>query len=72
MDDAAPAGYAVRLPDFEGPLDVLLRLIERQELEISRVSLALVADQFLAYVAALPEPGPACWPRSWWWPPSCC
>jgi segregation and condensation protein A len=57
MDDAR-AGYAVRLPDFEGPLDVLLRLIERQELEISRVSLALVADQFLAYVAELPEPAP--------------
>jgi segregation and condensation protein A len=56
-DPAAPA-YAVRLPDFEGPLDVLLRLIERQELEISKVSLALVADQFLAYVAELPAPEP--------------
>ncbi len=58
MDDAAPPAYAVRLPDFEGPLDVLLRLIERQELEITRVSLALVADQFLEYCGALPEPEP--------------
>src|SRR5437868_13214025 len=58
MDEAPPAPYAVRLPDFEGPLDVLLRLIERQELEISKVSLALVADQFLEYVAALPAPEP--------------
>ncbi|HMA38419.1 MAG TPA: ScpA family protein [Chloroflexia bacterium] len=56
--ESAPAGYAVRLPDFEGPLDVLLRLIERQELAISQVSLALVADQFLAYVEALPAPEP--------------
>ncbi|MGI8587875.1 MAG: segregation and condensation protein A [Chloroflexia bacterium] len=58
MDDAPREAYAVRLPDFEGPLDVLLRLIERQELEISKVSLALVADGFLAYVEALPAPEP--------------
>ena len=51
--------FAVRLPDFAGPLDVLLRLIERQELEISKVSLAQVADGFLAYVAALRTPEPA-------------
>ncbi len=50
--------FAVRLPDFAGPLDVLLRLIERQELEISQVSLARVADGFLAYAAALREPEP--------------
>ena len=48
--------YEVRLPLYEGPLDVLLRLIERRELEISTISLALVTDQFLAYVAALQEP----------------
>jgi segregation and condensation protein A len=32
-----------------------LRLIEREELDISKVSLAIVADQFLAYVATLQE-----------------
>ena len=47
--------YRVALDVFEGPLDLLLRLIERQELDISKVSLALVADQFLAYVATLQE-----------------
>lgn len=40
---------------FEGPLDVLLRLIERRELDITRVSLALVTDQFLAHIAVLRE-----------------
>jgi segregation and condensation protein A len=50
--------YAVRLPDFEGPLDVLLRLIEKRELEISKVALAEVADQFLDYVNQLREPEP--------------
>jgi segregation and condensation protein A len=58
VEPSESPAYAVRLPDFEGPLDVLLRLIERQELEISKVSLALVADQFLEYVEALPAPEP--------------
>jgi segregation and condensation protein A len=48
-------GYRVRLAVFEGPLDLLLHLIEREELEITRVSLARVTDQYLAYLAALEE-----------------
>lgn len=47
--------YRVTLDVFEGPLDLLLRLIEREELDISRVSLSLVADQYLAHVAQLSE-----------------
>jgi segregation and condensation protein A len=39
--------WQLRLPTFEGPLDVLLRLIEKQQLPITDVSLALVSDQFL-------------------------
>lgn len=42
--------YHVRLPVFEGPLDLLLHLIEREKLDISTVSLAQVTDQFLAYI----------------------
>ena len=40
---------------FEGPLDLLLHLIEQEELDITTVSLALVADQFLAHLALLRE-----------------
>src|SRR5829696_2958195 len=43
-------GYQLRLPTFEGPLDVLLRLIERSQLAIADVSLVAVTDQFLAYL----------------------
>ena len=39
--------WQLRLPSFEGPLDVLLRLIEKQQLPITEVSLALVSHQFL-------------------------
>jgi segregation and condensation protein A len=46
-------GYQLYLPTFEGPLDVLLRLIELHELAITDVSLVAVTDQFLAHFAAL-------------------
>src|SRR5688500_7437705 len=46
-------GYQLRLPTFEGPLDVLLRLIERDQLAIADVSLVAVTDQFLRYVESL-------------------
>ncbi|MGH2613698.1 MAG: segregation and condensation protein A [Thermomicrobiales bacterium] len=51
--------YQLRLPNFEGPLDVLLRLIERDQLEISELSLLAVFDQFMAYMHALDAPPPA-------------
>ncbi len=51
--------YQCRLPGFEGPLDVLLRLIERRELDITAISLAAVADQFLEHLAGLPDRDPA-------------
>jgi segregation and condensation protein A len=42
--------YQVRLPVFEGPLDLLLQLIERERLDISVVSIAAVTEQFLIHV----------------------
>jgi segregation and condensation protein A len=47
--------YRVRLAVFEGPLDLLLHLIEREELDITRVSLARVTDQYMEYLGALEE-----------------
>ena len=44
------ASYQLSLPGFEGPLDLLLRLIERKGLAITDVSLVQVADQYLAQV----------------------
>lgn len=45
--------YQVKLPVFEGPLDLLLYLIEREELDITAVSLAAVTEQYLAYMNLL-------------------
>ena len=47
--------YTVHIPVFEGPFDLLLQLIERERLDISAVSLAAVADQFLAHMTELED-----------------
>ncbi len=49
------SSYTVNLPVYEGPLDLLLDLIERAELDVTAVSLAQVTDQYLAYVHALEQ-----------------
>src|SRR5438270_8271544 len=51
--------FEVRLEVFEGPLDLLLKLIERRQLEISKVSLAEVAESFLRYLDVHPDMPPA-------------
>ena len=48
-------GYKVQTPVYEGPLDLLLNLIENAELDITAVSLALVTDQYLVYLKSLEE-----------------
>lgn len=44
--------FKVQLEKFEGPLDLLLKLIEEQKLDITRLDLAKVADDYLEYVRA--------------------
>lgn len=62
MSSASPqarlTGYEVQLPVFQGPLDLLLHLIEQQQLDITVVSLAQVTDQYLRYLTALESVDP--------------
>lgn len=44
--------YHIQLPQFEGPLELLLALIEKQKLDVTRVSLAKITDQYLEYIAS--------------------
>jgi segregation and condensation protein A len=50
--------YQLHLPSFEGPLDVLLSLIERDQLEISDLSLVAVTDGFLDHIGAMGDAPP--------------
>jgi len=47
--------YKVVTPVFEGPLDLLLQLIEKAELDITKLSLAIVTDQFLDYIQQIQD-----------------
>jgi segregation and condensation protein A len=53
VDGAAPTGFAVHLDNFEGPFDLLLRLIAKHELDITEVALSRVTDEFISHIKAL-------------------
>lgn len=47
--------YTIDLPSFAGPLDLLLHLIERQELDITAISLVHVTEQYLNQIEQLKQ-----------------
>jgi len=47
--------YKIKLEQFEGPLDLLLQLIEQQEMDITQVSLANITEQYLQYINKTPD-----------------
>ena len=59
LERTASRMVQLRLPAYEGPLELLLELIESRKLDISELSLAQVADQYLAQVAAMSSPDAA-------------
>ncbi len=50
--------YEIKIEKFQGPLNLLLQLIEQEELDISEVSLAQVTDQYLTYLKQVEELNP--------------
>ncbi|SJN11104.1 Segregation and condensation protein A [Leucobacter sp. 7(1)] len=57
-DPSAPeAGFHVTLEVFDGPFDLLLSLIGKHELDITEVSLSLVTDEFISYLASIEGQG---------------
>jgi len=49
------ASYTIKLPQFEGPFDLLLFFIERDELDINDIPIAKITDDFLGYVRQMEE-----------------
>lgn len=47
--------YQVRIENFEGPLDLLLHLIKKNEINIYDIPIAMIARQYLAYIEAMKE-----------------
>jgi segregation and condensation protein A len=50
-----PESWKVQLPVFEGPLDLLLHLIKANEVEITDIPVAVICDQFHAYLGLMEE-----------------
>jgi segregation and condensation protein A len=51
--DAGNATYSVTLPSFEGPLDLLLHLCQKHELDILDIPIGFVTEKYLEYLAIM-------------------
>ena len=55
MADEARPGHSVKIEslDFEGPLDLLVYLVQKNEVDIWDIPIALITEQFLAYLQGM-------------------
>ena len=54
-DEQTELPYQVRIENFEGPLDLLLHLIKKSEINIYDIPIHLIAQQYLTYIEAMEE-----------------
>ncbi|HET6514838.1 MAG TPA: segregation/condensation protein A, partial [Thermodesulfovibrionales bacterium] len=47
--------YSIKLPVFEGPLDLLLHLIRENKIDIYDIPIALITHQYLEYIEIMKE-----------------
>ncbi|HET9961315.1 MAG TPA: segregation/condensation protein A [Nitrospiraceae bacterium] len=53
--DQTELPYQVKIENFEGPLDLLLHLIKKNEINIYDIPVALIAQQYLDYLSVMKE-----------------
>ena len=53
--ESSPDAYKVKLESFEGPLDLLLYLIRKNEVNIYDIPIKLITEQYLAYIGLMQE-----------------
>jgi segregation and condensation protein A len=51
--ESSPDAYAVRLEAFQGPLDLLIHLIKKNEVNIYDIPISLITAQYLEYIALM-------------------
>ncbi|MEO8379445.1 MAG: segregation/condensation protein A [Acidobacteriota bacterium] len=54
-DEPAAAAYQLTLPSFHGPLDLLLHLIRKHEVDIYDIPIVLITEQYNTYLEAMSE-----------------
>lgn len=53
--ESSPDAYKVKLETFEGPLDLLIHLIKKNEVDIYDIPISLITEQYLGYIEVLQE-----------------
>jgi segregation and condensation protein A len=53
--ESSPDAYKVKLDSFEGPLDLLIHLIRKNEVNIYDIPIALITEQYLSFIALMQE-----------------
>lgn len=53
--DSSEISYSIKLPAFEGPLDLLLHLIRENKIDIYDIPIALITHQYLEYLEIMKE-----------------
>jgi segregation and condensation protein A len=53
--ESSPDAYKVKLDTFEGPLDLLIHLIRKNEVNVYDIPIALITEQYLSYIALMQE-----------------
>jgi segregation and condensation protein A len=53
--ESSPDAYRVKLESFEGPLDLLLHLIRKNEMSIYDIKLSVITEQYLGYIELMQE-----------------
>jgi len=49
------AAFAIKVADFDGPLDLLIQLIEKNNIDVYDIPIASVTEQYMKYLAAMQE-----------------
>jgi segregation and condensation protein A len=53
VETGSAGGYSVTLPSFEGPLDLLLHLCQKHELDILDIPISFITEKYLEYLAVM-------------------
>ena len=53
--ESSPDAYKVKLESFEGPLDLLIHLIRKNEVNVYDIPIALVTEQYLSFIMLMQE-----------------
>ena len=47
--------YAIKLDNFEGPLDLLCHLVDKNKMDINKISISEITDQYIEYINKMQE-----------------